>query len=150
MNLVVDASVLVAALVDSSPVGAWAEQQIGQSSLCAPELILIETTKVLRRLERSGDLTTFEATVAQRDLLRLRLQLVPYATFAERVWALRDNVTAYDAAYVAIAEALRIPLATLDKTLSRSMSSRFRSSSSFSIFFFFPKRSIVSPAPVTL
>lgn len=120
MTLVVDASVLVAALVDAGPIGAWAEQQIAENSLCAPELILAEATNVLRRLEHLGDLSTFEATMAQRDLMSLPLDFIPYAPFADRVWALRANVTSYDAAYVAIAEALRIPLATLDKALTRS------------------------------
>ena len=120
MTLVVDASVLVAALVDSGSAGTWAEQQIGQDPLCTPELALLEATNVLRRLERGGDLSTFEATVAQRDLLRLPLQLIPYAPFAHRVWELRANVTSYDATYVAIAEALDVPLATLDQALTRA------------------------------
>ena len=120
MTLVVDASVLVAALIDVSPVGTWAENQVDAGALYAPELALVETTNVLRRLERSGDLSTLEATAAQRDLMRLRLQLVPYSPVASRVWDLRKNITSYDAIYVAVAEVLGLPLATLDKSLARA------------------------------
>lgn len=120
MTAVVDASVLTAALIDAGSGGRWAESIIGAGSLIAPELVLVETTNVLRRLERTRDISTFEATGAQRDLLRLDLELFPYAPFAERVWELRSNLTTYDAWYVALAEAFECPLATLDGKLSRA------------------------------
>lgn len=120
MTAVVDASVLAAALIDSGSDGRWAESIIGAGSLIAPELVLVETTNVLRRLERTRDISTPEATGAQRDLLRLDLELFPYAPFAERVWELRGNLTTYDAWYVALAEAFGCPLATLGGKLSRA------------------------------
>jgi predicted nucleic acid-binding protein len=120
VTAVVDASVLTAALIDAGSGGRWAESIIGAGSLIAPELVLVETTNVLRRLERTRDISTFEATGAQRDLLRLDLELFPYAPFAERVWELRSNLTTYDAWYVALAEAFECPLATLDGKLSRA------------------------------
>lgn len=120
MTAVVDASVLTTALIDSGPDGRWAESIIGAGSLIAPELVLVETTNVLRRLERTRDISTLEATGAQRDLLRLDLELFPCAPFAERVWELRRNLTTYDAWYVALAEAFGYPLATLDGKLSRA------------------------------
>lgn len=120
MTAVVDASVLTAALIDAGSGGRWAESIIGAGSLIAPELVLVETTNVLRRLERTRDISTLEATGAQRDLLRLDLELFPYAPFAERVWELRSNLTTYDAWYVALAEAFECPLATLDGKLSRA------------------------------
>ena len=120
MTAVIDASVLTAALVDSGPEGRWSEAVIGAGALIAPELIMVETANVLRRLEAGRDISTLEATSAHRDLLRLDLELFPYAPFAERVWELRNNLTSYDAWYVALSEAFAYPLATLDLKLSRA------------------------------
>lgn len=120
MTFVVDASVLVAALVDSGANGDWAESIIESGSIVAPELALVETANVLRRLERAKHISALEATSAHRDVLRLDLDLFPYEPFASRIWALRENVTSYDAWYIAVAEALACPLATLDVRLSRA------------------------------
>ncbi len=120
MTVVVDASVLVAALVDSGREGVWAESAMGEGSLASPELALAEVSNILRRLERIRELSRLEANSAQRDLLRLDLDLFPFAPFADRVWALRRNLTSYDAWYVALAEALDCPLVTLDRRLSRA------------------------------
>ena len=117
---VVDSSVLVAALVDSGVEGRWAESMVASDEPAGPELALVETTNILRRLERSRRLSTFETTSAHRDLLRLELELFPFRPFATRVWELRDNLTSYDAWYVAVAEALGCPLATLDRNLARA------------------------------
>ena len=120
MTRVIDASVLVAALVDSGPAGVWAESIIVQDTLASPELALAEAGNILRRLEQSGQISRAAATDAYGDLLRLDMELFPFAPFAERVWALRDNVTCYDAWYVALAETLNCPLVTLDRRLSRA------------------------------
>ena len=120
MTTVVDASVLVAALVDSGREGKWAESVIGGGSLVGPELVLAEASNILRRLEGAGKISRLEATSAHRDLLRLDLELFPFAPFAERVWELRENLTSYDAWYVALAETLNCPLVTLDRKLSRA------------------------------
>ena len=69
---------------------------------------------------QAGRITRREATQAHGNLLRLDMELFPFAPFAERVWELRDNVTCYDAWYVALAEALDCSLATLDRRLSRA------------------------------
>ena len=120
MSIVVDSSVLVAALVDVGPHGIWAETVLARGSLHAPELARAEATNILRRLERAKLITTPEANGAQDDLMQLDLDLLSFEPFAERIWELRHNVTCYDAWYVAIAEALGLPLATLDKALSKS------------------------------
>lgn len=120
MTFVVDASVLVAALVDSGLEGKWAESVIAEGSLTAPELVLVEATNVLRRLEQNGEISRLEATSAYRDLLRLDLELFGFAPFAARVWELRSNVSSYDAWYVAMAEAFDCALVTLDRKLSRA------------------------------
>ena len=121
MTVVIDASALVAALVDSGSEGDWADGVTASGPLLAPELILVETANTLRRLEASGTITPLEATSAFRDLLRLELELLPFPPFAERVWELRGNLTSYDAWYVAIAEAFECPLATLDRRLSHAV-----------------------------
>lgn len=120
MTVVVDASVLVAALVDSERRGAWAESMLSGSPVAGPELVLVETSNILRRLERVGEISRLEATSAYRDLLQLDLTSFPYTPFAVRIWELRNNLTSYDAWYVALAEALDCPLVTLDAKLGRA------------------------------
>lgn len=117
MTTVVDASVLVAALVDSGSDGMWAESTLAEGELAAPELVLVEATNVLRRMEQRDRISRVEATFAHRDLLGLDIELFPFAPFGEQVWELRGNLTSYDAWYVALAEALDCPLATLDRKL---------------------------------
>ena len=96
------------------------------ASLAGPELALAEASNILRRLERAGIISQIEATSAHQDLLELDLDLFPFTPFAERVWALRNNLTSYDAWYVALAEALDCPLVTLDGRLSRATGPRCR------------------------
>jgi predicted nucleic acid-binding protein len=120
LSIVVDSSVLVAALVDSGPHGLWAENVLAGGSLHAPELARAEATNIFRRLERAKIITTPEANAAQDDLMQLDIELFPFEPFADRIWELRHNVTSYDAWYVALAELLKLPLATLDEPLSKS------------------------------
>ncbi len=120
MSAVVDASVLVAAVADAGTEGRWAEEVLAHGGIVAPHLVLVEATNILRRLERSRELTRIEAGAAQRDLIHLDIDLLPFEPFAERVWELRRNVTSYDAWYVAIAEAFALPLATLDRRLAHA------------------------------
>ena len=120
MRIVVDSSVIVAALIDSGGEGQWAESILAGGSLAGPELAMAETSNILRRLEQAGQVSRLEATSAYRDLLRLDIDLYPFAPFAERVWALRGNLTSYDGWYVAVAEALECPFLTLDRKLSRA------------------------------
>ena len=96
MTRVVDASVLVAALVDSGHGGQWAEAALAEGPLAGPELALVEASNILRRLEHTGEISRLEATSAHRDLLRLALELFPFAPFAERVLGITgqpDQVT---------------------------------------------------------
>ena len=120
MSIVVDASVLVAALVDFGAHGQWAEEVLAAGSLHAPELALVEAANALRKLERAKQLAMPDANAAYEDLMQLNMELFPYDPFSERVWELRHTVTSYDAWYVAVAEALALPLATLDQRLCRA------------------------------
>lgn len=124
MTVVVDASVVVAALVDAGPVGMWAESQLTAGPLAAPHLLPVEVGNILRRAALAGDVSDDVASLAHADLLSLRLELFPYAPFASRIWELRPNVSSYDAWYVALAEALGTNLATLDVRLSRAPGTR--------------------------
>jgi predicted nucleic acid-binding protein len=126
VSVVVDASILVAATGDAGDEGCWALELIGSDDLVAPHLVLVEASNVLRRLEISGRLSRSEAGQALQDLQRLGLQLAPFAPFAPRVWELRFNVSSYDAWYIALAEQLDAPLATLDRRLSAADGPRCR------------------------
>lgn len=108
----------MAALSDCGAEGAWAEEIVGTGGLVAPHLALAEATNILRRLELAGKLGRSEARAAAVDLRRIELDLVPFDPFADRVWELRVNVTSYDAWYIAVAEELDLPLATLDRRLA--------------------------------
>lgn len=120
MSLVVDSSVLVAAAVDEGSEGLWAEQILGRDTLAAPQLVLVEATNILRRLELAKEVTLLEASSARQDLLDLDITLFPFGPLADRIWELRANVTCYDAWYVALAETLEVPLATLDRRLPKA------------------------------
>ena len=78
MTVVIDASALVAALVDSGSEGDWAESVAASGPLVAPELILVETADTGRRQEGSGAISRLEATSAFRDLMRQQLELLPF------------------------------------------------------------------------
>lgn len=120
MTTVVDASALVAALVDPGSNGLWARSTLAKDSLAAPELALVEATDVLRRMEQRQRISHTEAISAHAGLLSIEIEMYLFTPFAERVWDLRGNLTSYDAWYVALAEALDCPLATLDLKLSRA------------------------------
>ena len=120
MSVVVDSSVVVAALVDTGANGTWAEKILEQDGLYAPEHLRVEAANVLRRLERGKQITEQEASAAFEDLIELNVELHAFEAFSERVWELRHNVAVYDGWYVALAEALDLPLATLDGRLARA------------------------------
>ena len=124
MTSVIDSSVLVAALTDAGTHGRWAADQLAQDELAAPALVLAEVANVLRRLEGSPQLPPSAAAVSLLSLDRLDLELYPFIPFADRVWELRANLTAYDAWYVAVAESLGWPLVTLDNKMARASGPR--------------------------
>lgn len=124
MTLVADASVVVAALVDSGAHGRWAEEVLDSEPLACPHLLLVEVANILRRAALARQISDDTAALAHADLAKLRVELFPYEPVAARVWELRATVTAYDAWYVALAETLDAPLATLDRKLSRASGPR--------------------------
>ena len=124
MTLVVDASLVVSALVDAGNTGIWAESLLASGPLGAPHLMPVEVTNILRRAAAKGEITQDVASMAHADLLDLRVELYPYAPFAARVWELRDNVTSYDAWYIALAESLGVSVATLDYRMAQAPGTR--------------------------
>ena len=124
MTLVVDASVVVAALIDSGLAGSWAEGLLLSGDLLAPHLLPVEVASTLRNAALTDRISWDAAALAHGDVVQVSLRLLPYEPFADRVWALRHHVTPYDAWYVAVAEAVDAPLATLDARLAQASGPR--------------------------
>ena len=121
MNLVVDASAILEILLQT-PKARTLSRRVLKSGLGlhAPHLLDLEVLQVLRRLEREGRLAPDRAQVSADLLADFPLQRQPVTALIARIWALRQNMTAYDAAYVALAEALDAPLVTCDARLGRA------------------------------
>jgi predicted nucleic acid-binding protein len=119
--IVLDASALVE-LILSTPTGQLVAARIADpaTGLHAPHLADVEVVQALRRFVRDGAVDAATAAVALDDLRALDLQRHPHEPLLERVWEMRDNLTAYDAVYVALAEALDAELLTCDGPLSRA------------------------------
>jgi predicted nucleic acid-binding protein len=118
--IVGDASVVLAALTDGGGDGPWAARLLEGDDLLAPHLMPAEVAQVLRRGVTRGALSPEAGGLAYVSLVELGVALVPFVPYAARVWELRENVTVYDAWYVAVAEAFDCPLATLDHRLARA------------------------------
>lgn len=116
--IVVDASALLEVLLQTGAAAAVEARLFGGDTLHAPHLLDLEVTQVLRRYERAGELSSRRAREALEDLAAFRIERYPHHLFLERVWSLRTNATAYDACYLALAEALDAPLLTMDRRLA--------------------------------
>lgn len=123
MSIVVDSSVVFAALLDSGPDGQWAERVLAEP-LTAPHLMPFEVSNIIRRTVASGHVSREMGQAAAADLECLPVSLFGFNVVAERCWELGDNLTSYDASYVGLAELLGIRLATLDLRLTRSSGPR--------------------------
>ncbi len=95
-------------------------------TLHAPHLIDLEVTQVLRRYESMRVLSPSRALESLEDFADLGLTRYPHEIFLQRIWELRRNVTAYDGAYLALAEALEAPLLTADQRLASTPGHRAR------------------------
>ena len=117
--IVVDASVLANALADGEEDGRVARAALRDAGeLTAPDLIDVETVAVLRKCWLAGTLTDDRCDAAITDLQRWDFDRVPSLRLIRRAYELRANVTAYDATYVALAEALDCELLTADRRLA--------------------------------
>jgi predicted nucleic acid-binding protein len=124
--LVVDASVLAPAVADAGPDGDACRARLKGHDLAAPDLLRVEVASVLRRQLAHGALSARQAANAIDDLLQLPVEIYPTTPLLWRTWQLRDNLTAYDSCYVALAEALGCPLITADHRLVAAPGSRCR------------------------
>ncbi len=120
--IVIDASAVIDVLVG---VGArtgriWERISIPGQSLHTPYLMDLEVLHTLRRHTMHGTLSRERSDEAFEDLTNIVFERYPHTSLLERIWELKDNLTAYDAAYVALAEALSAPLVTTDARLARA------------------------------
>jgi predicted nucleic acid-binding protein len=122
--LVVDASVLVLALGDDGADGDVARARLRGEELAAPELLDLEVTSVLRKQRRAGSLDDRRALLALSDLRALPIHRARHLPLLSRCWELRENLTVYDAAYVALAELLQVDLLTADRRLASAAGPR--------------------------
>lgn len=119
--IVVDASAILELLLNTQQATRVAERLFADGeTLHAPHLLDLEVAQVLRRYAIAGALTEQRGARALEDLGDLPLERYPHHLFVPRIWELRHNLTAYDAAYVALAEALASPLVTRDSALAKA------------------------------
>lgn len=125
--IVVDASALLELLLQT-PLGTRVEARLlrDDEEFHAPHLIDVEVTQALRRLVRAGEVSAHRAAEAIEDLVDLDLHRHAHLDFLTRAWKLRENVTAYDAMYVALAEALGATVVTCDTRLAKAPGHRAR------------------------
>jgi predicted nucleic acid-binding protein len=123
--IVLDASAAVDWLLQTSA-GQRIEKRIyaGKESLHAPHLLDLEFTQVLRRLVREGTVPAYRAEQAVDDLLDLRITRYPHVLLLPEIWRFRHNLSAYDAAYVVLAEQLGAALVTRDRRLASASGHR--------------------------
>jgi len=125
--IVIDASAAIELLLGTSRGKAFRARLTRRpEQLCAPHLLDVETAHVLRRYERSGDLSAPRAEQALADLEALPVTRYPHTLLLRRMWQLRANLTGYDAAYVALAESLDFTLVTCDNKLASTPGHRAR------------------------
>jgi predicted nucleic acid-binding protein len=120
--IVVDASALIEVLLNT-PSGSRIIERLfdRQETLHAPCLLDIEIAQVLRRYALAGELSATRGLQAIEDLCDFPITRYPHDLFLPRIWELRHNVTAYDAAYIALAETLDAPLLTRDNKLASAV-----------------------------
>jgi predicted nucleic acid-binding protein len=122
--IIADASFLVMVLGDDGSEGRQARGRVRGEELAAPHLVDLEVTSVLRRAVSAGSVTAQRARQALQDLADLTVERVAHTSLLPRVWELRDNYTAYDACYVALAELFRAPLLTYDARMANGAGAR--------------------------
>ncbi|MEZ5210056.1 MULTISPECIES: type II toxin-antitoxin system VapC family toxin [unclassified Gordonia (in: high G+C Gram-positive bacteria)] len=117
---VVDSSVITAALIDNGPEGEWSRRLLPEWACAAPSLLPYEVGNIIRRSTIRGVLDAAAGANALDRLTRMPFAFMPFDVIARRAWALRSNITTYDAAYVATAELIGCRFLTLDRKLAKA------------------------------
>lgn len=116
--IVPDASTVVLALGDDTSAGDAARARMRGERLAAPHLLDLEVLSAWRRMVAAGRLDERRAALARQDLTALPVRRVEHRRLLEHCWQLRHTLTTYDAAYVALAALLDVPLVTADRRLA--------------------------------
>lgn len=125
--IVIDASTVLEVLLRTRDVAAVEERVFGPGeTLHAPHLLDLEVAQVLRRYATAGQVIPSRCRAALDDLADFPVNRYPHDFMLPRIWELRANLTAYDAAYVALAEVLDAPLVTRDQRLAGAPGHRAR------------------------
>jgi predicted nucleic acid-binding protein len=124
--LVVDTSAVVDALAGRPPDERLLMRLGSEGDLHAPHLLDVELLHALRRLVAAGHLSEDRAADARSDFADLTIARYEHGFLADRIWQLRRNLTAYDATFVALSEALEVPLVTCDRRLAAAPGHRAR------------------------
>jgi len=119
--IVLDTSAAVELLL-SLPLSRQVQEQLDRCEwqVMAPQLLMVEVLQVLRRRVAAGYTSLSDAEEARSLLGELNIRLYGHEVLAERIWELRDNMSAYDASYVALAEASELELLTTDRRLANA------------------------------
>jgi predicted nucleic acid-binding protein len=123
--IILDASAAIELFVNTDRAVGIADRLRG-SDWCAPHLLDVEVLQVLRKLVRLGEVDEHDAAAAIERLALAPIFRFEHGPLADRIWALRENLTAYDAAYVALAEHFHAPLVTCDAKLAGTRVHRAR------------------------
>jgi len=117
LTAVIDASVLLSALMDRDEEAEAVRARLAPANLIAPHLVDLEVMQGLRRHDRNG---RHDAVRALRQFRLLEIQRFDHEPLLPRIWELRHNLTAYDAAYIALAEVVGAPLFTSDRRIANA------------------------------
>lgn len=120
ITLVLDASVALELFLRDREADAGLRHRVLTGSSAAPELLDLDVCNVIRKMVIRGEVSVGEATEALRDIRDAPVLRIAHRHLVDRVWTLRDDVSAYDAAYVALAEIVDVPLITCDARMGRS------------------------------
>ena len=119
--MIIDASAVVELLLGGTRGRDVADSIAVETNLAAPEVIDLEVIHSFRRLVRSGLVDTERAGQALSDFFAVPIERYRHSALSGRIWELRDAFSAYDAAYVVLAEGLEVPLVTGDRRLARGV-----------------------------
>lgn len=118
--IVADASALVLVVASGGAAADALAERLARASLAAPVHVGVEVDSALRGLERGAKLTSAQTASARRAFAALPIDLWDWTLIADRAWQLRENLTTYDAGYVALAERLGAVLVTADARIARA------------------------------